>query len=106
MLLNILRGFTVQEALDAPRFCISPAMTDAVAGGAQRAADNEVYFEEGIPVSTIDTLRSGYPFTSVNGIPLSNIQAWVMMLVFPMVLRGQEWVGVRSFRKSKMTLDG
>ncbi|KAG2023098.1 hypothetical protein CC2G_000795 [Coprinopsis cinerea AmutBmut pab1-1] len=60
VLLNILRGFSVQEALDAPRFCISPGMPHAEGVQApERAGDvnSEVYFEEGIPDSTVQALR-------------------------------------------------
>ncbi|TEB39027.1 gamma-glutamyltranspeptidase [Coprinellus micaceus] len=59
VLLNILRGFTVQAALDAPRFCISPGMprgTDA--GKAAGDANSEVYFEDLIPKVTIEKLKS------------------------------------------------
>ena len=55
VLLNILRGFTVQAALDAPRFCISSGMPDA---GSQAGNPNsEVYIEEGIPSDTVAKLR-------------------------------------------------
>lgn len=59
MLLNILRGFTVQSALDAPRFCISPGMPDAskVADASAGDVNSEVYFEDDIPSETIDTLK-------------------------------------------------
>ncbi|KAG8691718.1 hypothetical protein FRC11_012002 [Ceratobasidium sp. 423] len=58
VLLNILRGFTPQAALDAPRFCISPGSPDASVNGARKAGDinSEVYFEEGIPAETIQKL--------------------------------------------------
>ncbi|KAI6108431.1 gamma-glutamyltranspeptidase [Pisolithus croceorrhizus] len=45
VLLNVLRGFTVQAALDAPRFCISPGTPEAV------------YFEETFPPDTITKLQ-------------------------------------------------
>lgn len=55
VLLNILRGYTVQEALDAPRFCISAGMPDT---GSQAGNPNsEVYIEEGIPSETVAKLR-------------------------------------------------
>ena len=60
VLLNLLRGFTAQAALDAPRFCISAGSPDsAVQGAEQKAGDinSEVYFEEGIAQETIDSLR-------------------------------------------------
>lgn len=59
VLLNMLRGFTAQAALDAPRFCISAGMPDpdekdpaafgVVSGG--------INFEDAIPASTIQKLR-------------------------------------------------
>lgn len=58
VLLNILRGFTVQAALDAPRFCISPGMPEATDSGTGAGdANSEIYFEEGIPETTVATLR-------------------------------------------------
>jgi len=55
VLLNILRGYTVQAALDAPRFCISAGMPDA----SSEAGDpnSPVYLEEGIPLETVAKLR-------------------------------------------------
>lgn len=50
VLLNVLRGFNVQAALDAPRFCISARKDDGSVNG-------EVYFEDGFPQHTINTLR-------------------------------------------------
>lgn len=49
VLLNILRGFTTQAALDAPRFCISNA-----------TGHSEVYFEDGFPESTITALKGWF----------------------------------------------
>ena len=60
MLLNILRGFTPQEALDAPRFCISAGSPDAeVKASEEKAGDinSEVYFEDGIADSNVAKLR-------------------------------------------------
>ncbi|KAL5495462.1 hypothetical protein ACEPAI_925 [Sanghuangporus weigelae] len=60
VLLNMLRGFTAQAALDAPRFCISAGSPDSeVRGSAEKAGDinSEVYFEEGIPESVVERLR-------------------------------------------------
>lgn len=56
----MLRGFTAQAALDAPRFCISAGSPDSeVKGSASKAGDinSEVYFEEGIPEETVKELR-------------------------------------------------
>ncbi|CUA70368.1 gamma-glutamyltranspeptidase [Rhizoctonia solani] len=59
VLLNILRGFTPQAALDAPRFCISAGSPDASVDNARNAGDinSEVYFEDGIPAETVQKLR-------------------------------------------------
>jgi len=61
VLLNMLRGFTAQASLDAPRFCISAGTPDAeVKGSAAKAGDinSEVYFEEGISEETVVALRA------------------------------------------------
>lgn len=61
VLLNMLRGFTAQAALDAPRFCISAGSPDSeVKNSAEKAGDinSEVYFEEGISDETVAKLRS------------------------------------------------
>ncbi|KAG6857536.1 hypothetical protein H0H87_000135 [Tephrocybe sp. NHM501043] len=55
VLLNILRGFTVQAALDAPRFCISAGMPDA--GSEAGNPNSEVYIEEGISTEIVAKLR-------------------------------------------------
>ncbi|PIL31654.1 hypothetical protein GSI_06356 [Ganoderma sinense ZZ0214-1] len=59
VLLNLLRGFTVQAALDAPRFCISAGSPETESNQSGRSGDinSEVYFEEGIPDTTVETLR-------------------------------------------------
>ena len=59
VLLNILRGFTVQAALDAPRFCISAGSPDhqTTATGDAGDINSEVYFEETFPAETIEKLR-------------------------------------------------
>ncbi|KAG8942761.1 hypothetical protein FRC00_011642, partial [Tulasnella sp. 408] len=61
VLLNILRGYTVQAALDAPRFCISAGLPDneVPKGEAMKAGDinAEVYFEEGIDEEVVRTLK-------------------------------------------------
>lgn len=59
VLLNILRGLTVQAALDAPRFCISPGMPEATDSKKSAGdANSEVYFEDLIPESTIAKLKA------------------------------------------------
>lgn len=59
VLFNMLRGWSVQDALDAPRFCISPGLPDAPVKEAQRAGNInvEVYFEPGISSSVIEKLK-------------------------------------------------
>ncbi|KAI0004217.1 gamma-glutamyltranspeptidase [Russula compacta] len=60
VLLNILRGFGPQAALDAPRFCISPGTPDAAVMNTGCAGDinSEVYFEDGISPKTVEQLRA------------------------------------------------
>jgi gamma-glutamyltranspeptidase/glutathione hydrolase len=52
VLLNVLRGFNVQAALDAPRFCI-----DAEPLG-YGDSTTKVYLEEGISPDVVDGLKS------------------------------------------------
>lgn len=56
VLLNILRGFNVQAALDAPRFCI-----DAEATIDEGSTTSKVFIEEGISPDSVDELRSKSP---------------------------------------------
>ena len=62
VLLNMLRGFTAQAALDAPRFCISAGSPETQSNSTGSAGDinSEVYFEEGISYDVVVTLRSKY----------------------------------------------
>lgn len=55
----MLRGFTVQAAVDAPRFCVSSGSPDSSVKNAANAGDfnSEVFFEEGISEDTIAKLR-------------------------------------------------
>jgi gamma-glutamyltranspeptidase / glutathione hydrolase len=53
VLFNILRGFTAQASLDAPRFCIAAGAD----GGVAKSANSVVFFEDGIPEETIAKLR-------------------------------------------------
>jgi len=59
VLLNILRGFNVQAALDAPRFCISAALLNVGREDDGSAGDinGEIYFEDSFPQHTINVLR-------------------------------------------------
>lgn len=52
VLLNLLRGFTPQAAIDAPRFCIGAGTPD------QGAMDSTVYMENGIDENTIEELNN------------------------------------------------
>ncbi|KAH8997583.1 gamma-glutamyltranspeptidase [Lactarius akahatsu] len=54
VLLNMLRGFSPQAAVDAPRFCISTDTSDA----SSSEINSEVYFEEGISPDTVEKLRA------------------------------------------------
>ncbi|KAF5355776.1 hypothetical protein D9756_004066 [Leucocoprinus leucothites] len=59
VLLNILRGYTVQAALDAPRFCISAGMPDNQTSTTRAAGDanSEIYFEDAFQTETLEKLR-------------------------------------------------
>lgn len=64
----MLRGFTAQAALDAPRFCISAGTPENGDTEDEFAVVNgEVYFEEGIAPETITKLRGKYIFGKVTG---------------------------------------
>jgi len=62
VLLNMLRGFNPQAALDAPRFCISPGAPTAGLRKAGRPGDinSEEYLEEGISPKTLKHLRGKF----------------------------------------------
>lgn len=59
VLLNLLRGHTVQAALDAPRFCISAGSPETENAQSSESGDinSEVYFEEGITDAVVEKLR-------------------------------------------------
>ena len=71
VLLNLLRGFTAQAALDAPRFCISAGIPDLEVDAKKEIViqapastgeiNNKVYFEDGIADETIAKLRGESP---------------------------------------------
>lgn len=70
VLFNILRGFTPQAALDAPRFCISAGLPDSESSSTGSAGDinSEVYFEDGFSDETIVKLRAmGHDARVVSG---------------------------------------
>jgi len=58
----MLRGFTPQASLDAPRFCISAGTPDANTTSAAGDINSEVYFEEGISEETVAKLRGEFGF--------------------------------------------
>jgi len=67
---NILRGFTPQVALDAPRFCISAGSQDSENSSTGSAGDvnSEVYFENGFSKETIAKLKDmGHDARLVSG---------------------------------------
>ncbi|KZT05882.1 gamma-glutamyltranspeptidase [Laetiporus sulphureus 93-53] len=69
VLLNILRGFTAQAALDAPRLCISAGSPDSLTSGEAGDVNSEVYFEEGITLETVQKLRDmGHDARHVTGL--------------------------------------
>ena len=55
----MLRGFTPQAALDAPRFCISAGSPETQDQQTGQAGDinSEVYIEEGIPDGVLEELK-------------------------------------------------
>ena len=59
ILLNMLRGYSAQAALDAPRFCISAGSPETQSNASGEAGDvnSEVYFEEGIADDVVEKLR-------------------------------------------------
>lgn len=66
LLLNILRGYTVQASLDAPRFCISAGLPDAeVKPTSAGNFNSEVFFESEVPDGVIDKLNGEMVVASV-----------------------------------------
>ena len=55
----MLRGFSAQAALDAPRFCISAGSpeTQSTSSGSAGDINSEVYFEEGISDAVVEQLQ-------------------------------------------------
>jgi Gamma-glutamyltranspeptidase len=82
VLLNILRGFSPQAALDAPRFCISPGSPDTAVTNADRAGDinSEVYFEDGISPEVVQELKGNLSLTFEFLFTIHDGQPWDMML--------------------------
>ncbi|KIJ21860.1 hypothetical protein PAXINDRAFT_165225 [Paxillus involutus ATCC 200175] len=69
VLLNMLRGFTAQAALDAPRFCISAGTPENDDKDDEFGVVNsEVYFEDDISPATIAKLREmGHDARTISG---------------------------------------
>jgi gamma-glutamyltranspeptidase/glutathione hydrolase len=59
VLLNVLRGLSPQQSLDAPRFCISAGLPDPSKKekGSAGQVDSEIWFEEGIDEDVVQKLR-------------------------------------------------
>ena len=63
----MLRGFTPQAALDAPRFCIAAARPDSESSSTGSAGDvnSEVYFEDSFSNETIAKLIGWHYFQAL-----------------------------------------
>lgn len=58
ILLSMLRGFSPQQAVDAPRFCISAGLADAeVAGSTAGDINSIVFFENSFDLDTVAQLK-------------------------------------------------
>lgn len=71
VLLNILRGFNVQAALDAPRFCI-----DAEPIAYEGSITSKVFIEEGISPDVVDELKSRFTFLPTSGLMMNVNEPW------------------------------
>ncbi|CAO1632872.1 unnamed protein product [Sympodiomycopsis kandeliae] len=64
VLLNVLRGLTVQSALDSPRICLGAGMPD----GGNGTIDSSVFLEDGIDQKVYQELKSmGHNVTLIKG---------------------------------------
>ena len=103
VLLNILRGFGVQAALDAPRFCISAGSPETEGSSTGQSGDinSEVYFEDGIDAKTVETLRGAYSvFVGHRSSDLTVGQAWVTTRILQLDSNAACLGAARSFRRS------
>ena len=59
VLLNKLRGYTAQQSLDAPRFCISAGLPDAGTKNAAAAGNvnSEIWIEDSVPSTVVEELK-------------------------------------------------
>lgn len=61
----MLRGFSPQQAVDAPRFCISAGLADAeIAGSTAGDINSIVFFENSFDLDTVAQLKGKF-FTEV-----------------------------------------
>lgn len=73
VLLNVLRGYNIQSALDAPRICIGPGMPDNekkkdFGGPEGKGEKTTVSLEEGIDAKVVETLKGmGHDVDLVTG---------------------------------------
>ncbi|KAF9518379.1 hypothetical protein BS47DRAFT_1389027 [Hydnum rufescens UP504] len=69
LLLNVLRGFSVQAAVDAPRFCISAGVPSGEVNSSSAGdVNSEVYFESEIPDAVVKELNEmGHDTRKVEG---------------------------------------
>jgi len=71
VLLNVLHGFNVQAALDAPRFCI-----DAEPIVYEGSTTSKVFIEEGISPDVVDELKSKSPLLLTSNCCVSVYERW------------------------------
>ena len=77
VLLNILRGFDAQAALDAPRFCIDAEPIS------REVSATKIFLEEGISPDVVDELRSESPQQVVGIRTVMGFgRAWTLCRIF------------------------
>jgi hypothetical protein len=95
VLLNMLRGFSVQAALDAPRFCISAGSPETQSADTGTAGDinSEVYFEHGIAEEVVKKLRGAF-IGLAGGEPVVCVQSLISIVYLIL----QRWATTRVLR--------